>query len=101
MLLRVERNFIEATAVAHDALREDARLTLGGYDPGTPVPESIAVRDQWNSGIGMNVIRDDDVGGTRVVHVDQQDHRYRLRARVNHVISDAYSQITLPGQQRF
>ena len=86
--------------VAHDPLGEDADVPCRRDDSSAPVSEAVAVSGQRHRGIGAHVIRDHDVGGARVVRVEHEDHRHRLRARIDHVVSDADLHCSTPRRPR-
>ena len=71
----------------------------GRDDSAAPVSEPVAVSGQWHRGIGAHVIRDHHVGRARIVSVEHQDHRHGLRARIDHVVSDANLHVALLAGQ--
>src|SRR5215510_11611500 len=66
----------------------EAHLAGGGHEAGAPVAEGVAIRRDRHGGFSDEVIRNDDVRGARVMHVDEQDHRRRLRTVVEEIIAD-------------
>src|SRR5215510_7697188 len=71
----------------HPATAE-AYLAGGGHEAGAQVTEGVAIRGDWHGGFGGEVIGNENVRGARVMHVDEQDHRRRLRTVVEKVIAD-------------
>src|SRR4029453_12934032 len=74
----------------------EAHLAGGGHEAGAPVAEGVAIRGDRHGGFGGEVIGNDNVRGARVMYVDEEDHRRRLRTVVEEVIAATDGQEVFP-----
>ena len=86
MLLRVGCDDVGPSAVPDDCVGEEADAALRGATiPGVPVAAAVTIGGERDGGIGYQVIEHD--GDARIVNVQRQDHRRRLRTVVDQILS--------------
>src|ERR1019366_4164206 len=87
MLLRPRCNNIRLTRIVDDRAARDSDPAWGGDDTAAPVAEAIAVGSHGNRRICRDVIGNEKVGRARIVNIQHQQHRRRLRAVVDQLVA--------------
>src|ERR1700686_1356850 len=87
MLLRRRCNDLRLARVVDDGGARDPDLTFGGDDTPASVAEAIAIGGYWNGWVCDYMIRNGKVGCARVVNIQHQHHRRRLRTVVDQLVA--------------
>ena len=90
-------------AVVHDGIGHDARSPLRRHDPVAPVAEAVSITRIWDRRIGDHVIGPNQIGRSRIVNVQRQDHRRRFGTACTSIRSRlgfAYSPRNLGSTER-
>ncbi len=90
-LLRLRHDRVGSAGIVDDDVRADARAALRRDDARAPVAEAVAVGGHRDRRVDGQIVAPEEVGDTREVHVQVEDHRRGLRAVVDHFKADAYS----------
>jgi poly(hydroxyalkanoate) depolymerase family esterase len=87
MLLRRQCDDVGLAAIAHHGRAGDLDAPLGRDETRAPVAEAIPIGRQGNRRARADVIRHHDVGCARIVDVQHQHHRRRLRTIVDQLVA--------------
>src|SRR5207245_8135282 len=87
MLLRRRCNDVRLARVVDDGGARDPDPTFGGDDTTAPVAEAIAIGGYWNGWLCDYMIRNGKVGCARIVNIQHQHHRRRLRTVVDQLVA--------------
>ena len=87
-LLRARRDDVRQSGVVDQRIGADSSHAGRRDDAAAPVAEGIAIRADRQRRDRDQVIRPDDIGRPRVVDVQHEDHRCRLRTLVDQFTSD-------------
>src|SRR6516164_2228867 len=85
MLLGVQIDVIRKAAVLDDRIRGDAQLAGRRQQARTLVAEAVDVGRNRARGRYAQRVRRNEIGGTRRVHVDHENHGSGLRAFKRHI----------------
>src|SRR5260370_40421498 len=87
MLPRRSCNDLPLARVLDDRGARDPDLALGCYDTAPPVAEAIAIGGYGDRRVRLYVIRNENIGCTRIVNIQHQHHRRRLRTVVDQLVA--------------
>lgn len=88
-------HLVGLAGVPDDASAGDSNAPLGSHDPSAPVPEPVAICANRYARVGRHQIGNDDIGRTRIMDVQGENHRSGLRTLVDQFIanSDLHTQV--------
>src|SRR5258708_14666610 len=87
MLLCRSCNDVRLTRVLDDRGARYPDLPFGGYDTAASVAEAIAIGGYGDRRVRLYVIPNENIGCTRIVNIQHQHHRRRLRTVVDQLLA--------------
>ena len=87
-LLRLRNNDVRDSGVVDERIGRDAHAALRSNDAGAPVAEVVTIGCHRDRRVDHQAVTPDEIGHTREVDVEVEDHRGWLRAVVDHFETD-------------
>ena len=86
---------IDGAWIVEDRICQEPGLASRGHQPTAPITEAISIGGHCQRRVSHQMVRALQIRNARVVHVERQNHRRRLRAIVDDIESDADFHCTL------
>jgi hypothetical protein len=78
MLYRVGNGLLKLAGISNHAVSFEFYSSSGSDQAATPIAKGVAIRRDGHERLSCQDIRDDNVSGSRKMHIHEKDHRYRL-----------------------